>query len=147
MPHTYVDNVLHCVFSTAERRPFIHLELQPQLWSYMAGIAREHKIKTLLIGGMADHCHALIALPSTVCIADAMRWIKGGSSKWLREKHVRGFGWQEGFAAFGVSASQRDKVLAYIRNQPQHHRKIDFKSELITLLEKHGVEYDDRYLW
>jgi putative transposase len=113
----------------------------------MAGIAREHKIKTLLIGGMPDHCHALIALPSTVCIADAMRWIKGGSSKWFREKHVRGFGWQEGFAAFGVSASQRDKVLIYIRNQPQHHRKIDFKSELMTLLEKHGVEYDERYLW
>lgn len=147
MPHTFVDNVMHCVFSTAERKPFIEPRLQPELWSFMAGIARRHDIKPLLFGGVADHCHALIALPSRICIADAMRWIKGGSSKWFREKHVPTFHWQEGFAAFGVSASQRERVAAYIRRQPEHHRKLDFKIAFVSLLAKHGIQYDERYLW
>ena len=146
MPHTYVDNVHHCVFSTAERRPFIKKALQPRLWSYIAGIAKEHEIRPLLIGGVDDHCHALIALPTRICVADAMRWIKGGSSKWFKETYVRDFGWQEGFGAFGVSASQRSKVLDYIRRQREHHAKTDFKSEYVGLLKKHGIVFEEKYL-
>jgi putative transposase len=147
LPHTHIDNVLHFVFSTHERRPFIKETLQPELWAYMGGIAKKNGAKPIVIGGMEDHAHLLLALPSELAIAKAMQLIKGGSSKWFRDKYVRDFGWQQGFGGFSVSASLVPKVTAYIRGQKEHHRKFDFKEEYLLLLKKHGVAYDPKYLW
>ena len=148
MPHSYVSNLMHCVFSTKERFPLITPELESRLWPYLGGIARENKMKAIAIGGTRDHLHAFLSLPATMSFAKAVQLIKGGSSKWIHAFHEhRKFAWQEGYGAFSVSSSQADRTIAYIRRQKDHHRKRGFQDEFIDLLEKHGVEYDRRYLF
>jgi REP element-mobilizing transposase RayT len=146
---SYISAYFHCVFSTKERRPFITPELQERLWPFLGGIARQNKMKALEIGGVADHVHILLSLPSTMAVAKAVQLIKGGSSKWVHETFPdqRAFAWQEEYGAFSVSVSQLDKTIAYIRGQAKHHRKLTFQEEFLTLLKKHRIEYDERYLW
>ena len=106
-------------------------------------------MKAMAIGGTADHMHLLLSLPSMMSFAKAVQLIKGGSSKWVHEafpKHRR-FAWQEGYGAFSVSASQVPKTVRYITNQKEHHRKKSFQEEFLELLNKHGIEYDSRYVF
>ncbi len=140
---------MHCVFSTKERRPIITPELQIRIFQYIGGIARENKMKLIAAGGVADHVHILISLPKTISISKAMQLIKGGSSKWIHDTFPehRLFEWQEGYGAFSVSLSNQGRVVSYINNQPEHHKKQDFKSEFITFLKRHKIEYDERYVF
>ena len=82
---SYVSSYHHCVFSTKERRPLITPSLSQRLWPFLGGIARQNKMKAIEIGGVEDHVHILLSLPSTVPIAKALQLIKGGSSKWVHE--------------------------------------------------------------
>ena len=129
MAHSYVSNLMHCVFSTKERLTLITPELESRLWPYLGGIARENKMKAIAIGGTADHVHALLSLPGAVSFAKAVQLIKGGSSKWVHDtfREYRKFAWQEGYGAFSVSSSQIDQTVAYIQRQKEHHRKRDFQ--------------------
>lgn len=148
MSHTYCSSLYHCVFSTKERRRIIAPEIQPRLWAYMGGIAREHDSKALAIGGMGDHVHLLLSLPSSLSIATAMREIKGGSSRWMHQDcGLPGFEWQEGYGAFSIGPSQVEATVAYIAAQEVHHRKRDFQAEFIAILKKHRIEYDPRHIW
>jgi len=106
-------------------------------------------MKAIEIGGMPDHVHILLSLPSTVSIAKAMQLIKGGSSKWVHDTFSEHglFGWQVKYGAFGVSLSLLEKTIQYIRNQENHHRKMIFQEEFLALLKKHRIAYDERYLW
>src|SRR6266853_1382292 len=146
---SYVSSHIHCVFSTKERRPMIAPELRERLWPFMGGIAKQNQMKAIEIGGVADHIHILLSLPSTVSIAKAVQLIKGGSSKWVHETFPehRLFNWQAKYGAFGVSVSQLDRIIQYIRNQEEHHRKMSFQEEFLALLKKHRIDYDERYLW
>jgi putative transposase len=149
MPHSYVNNLMHCVFSTKERFPLIKPELESRLWPYIGGIARENRMKAIAIGGTIDHVHALLSLPAMMSFAKAVQLIKGGSSKWIhdtfREHHK--FAWQEGYGAFSVSSSQAQKTIAYFQRQKEHHHKKSFQDEFIDFLEKHGIKYDRRYVF
>ena len=124
-------------------------DLQARLWPFLGGIARQNKMKAIEIGGVEDHVHMLVSLPATMAIAKAAQLIKGGSSKWVHETFPehQSFGWQEKYGSFSVSASRLDEIECYIRNQPEHHRKMTFQEEFLTLLKKHDIEYDERYLW
>jgi len=149
MAHSYVNNLMHCTFSTKDRHPLIDSELESRLWPYMGGIAKENRMKALAIGGTADHVHALLSLPSMMSFAKAVQLIKGGSSKWIHDTFPgnKKFAWQEGYGAFSVSASQAAKTIAYINNQREHHRKKTFQEEFLELLKKHRIEYDSRYVF
>jgi REP element-mobilizing transposase RayT len=148
MSHTYCCSLYHCVFSTKDRRKTIIPEIQPRLWAYMGGIAREHQMTALGIGGIEDHVHLLLSLSSSISIAAAMREIKNASSHWMHETcAINGFEWQEGYGAFSVGWTQVSATLAYIARQEEHHRKRDFQAEYIAFLKKHGIEYDPRYVW
>jgi putative transposase len=148
MAHTYCSALFHCVFSTKERRKTIAPELQERLWAYMGGIARENEMKALAVGGMDDHAHVLLSLPSSAAIAEAMRKIKGGSSLWLHEScGLTGFEWQQGYGAFSIGWSQVDATVKYIATQQEHHRKRDFQVEFLAILKQHQMEYDARYVW
>ena len=149
MPHSYCSQLTHCVFSTKERLPIITPKLQERLFAYIGGIARENKIKLIAAGGIEDHVHLLLSLTRTVSISKAMQLIKGGSSKWIHETFPEhsSFEWQEGYGAFSVSMSNKGKVIAYINNQHEHHKKQDFKSEFISFLKRHEIEYDERYVF
>jgi putative transposase len=147
MPHSYVSNLVHYVFSTKERVPFIDQELESRLWPYMGGIARENGMKALAVGGTADHVHTLLSLPATLSVAKAIQLIKGGSSKWVHDQwpRYRRFAWQDGYGAFSISASQMKSVISYIDGQKEHHRKKTFEEEFLEFLDGYGVDYDRRY--
>jgi REP element-mobilizing transposase RayT len=146
---SYVSSYYHCVFSTKERRPLIGPALRERLWPFLGGIARQHEMKAIEIGGVSDHVHLLLSLPPTLAIAKAMQLIKGGSSKWVHDtfREHWAFAWQVKYAAFGVSTSLLDKTIAYIQTQEQHHRKMSFQEEFLALLKRHRIAYDERYLW
>jgi putative transposase len=146
MAHTYTHNLIHLVFSTKDRQPFIPNEKLPELWKYIVGIGKNHKIYVIAVGGMADHVHILFDLPKTMTLADSARIIKSNSSRWMRVTNRR-FSWQDAYGAFGVSESGRDATIAYIVNQAEHHKKRDFKAEYIAMLKKHNVDFDPRYVF
>jgi len=146
---SYISAHFHCVFSTKERRRLITPELRDRLWPFLGGIARQNKMKAIEIGGVEEHVHILLSLPSTMAISKALQLMKGGSSKWIHENFPehRLFAWQEEYGAFSVSVSQLDKTIEYIKGQEEHHRKMTFQEEFLALLKKHRIEYDERYLW
>jgi len=147
MAHTYCSALFHCVFSTKERRKTIAPDVQERLWAYMGGITRKNGMTALAVGGMEDHVHLLISLPSSMAIATAMREIKRGASRWMHEAGVREFAWQEGYGAFSVGRNQVDATVAYIARQKEHHRRRDFQAEFLAFLKKHRVAYDPRFVW
>ncbi|MGH9581230.1 MAG: IS200/IS605 family transposase, partial [Terriglobales bacterium] len=137
------------IWSTRERKPLIEPELKENLFAYLGGIVREMKGKALIVNGMHDHVHLLVELPPAVSVAELMRVAKANSSRWIHETRPghSGFAWQTGYAAFSVSRSHAASVSRYIAEQEKHHRKRTFQEELILFLKKHGIEYDERYLW
>jgi REP element-mobilizing transposase RayT len=149
MSGTYTNLLYHIGFSTQNRASLITKGLQADLHAYLGGIVREHEGIALSIGGMPDHVHILAKLKPKLAVSDVVRDIKAGSSKWINEiSRIRGrFGWQDGFSAFSVSFSQVARVRRYIENQEEHHRGTDFKVELLTMLRKNHVEFDETTLW
>ena len=149
MAGTYTNLLYHLVFSTQDRLPLVSRELQPDLYAYIGGIVRGEGGTLLEIGGMPDHVHLLAKFKPTVSIADMLRQIKTNSSKWVTEEKLkwRKFGWQDGYGAFSVSESQIGTVRQYIQQQEQHHRGRSYQDEFRELLERHGIDYDERYLW
>jgi putative transposase len=143
MSHAFAKNHIHLIFSTKGRSKIIPKEVQPQLWSYMAGICRNQGMAPIAINGMDDHAHALFHLPPSLALAKAVNLIKANSSKWMNE-HGRGFAWQEGYGAFSVSVSNTVAVADYIRNQELHHRNLTFEDEYLALLRKHGLEFNPK---
>jgi REP element-mobilizing transposase RayT len=123
--------------------------LRDRLWPFLGGIARQNKMKAIEIGGVADHVHILLSLPSTLSISKSLQLIKGGSSKWVHDTFPehRLFGWQVKYGAFGASVSLLDDIVQYIQDQEAHHQKMTFQEEFLILLKRHGVAYDERYLW
>lgn len=143
--HSFNSCLMHCVFSSKERRPLLSVGIRERLWPYLGGIARENGMKALAIGGTADHVHLLLSLPATLPVSKAMQLLKGNSSKWLGETFAelrpQGFAWQEGFGAFSIGISGVEDTIRYIRAQEEHHRKKSFREELEVFLKKHGYDY------
>jgi len=146
MPHTYAQNVIHIVFSTKDRRRSISKEFQSRLWAYVAGICQNHGILVHAVGGTDDHIHLLIQVPPVLSLAKAVLAIKSNSSRWANEQGSK-LAWQQGYAAFSVSASLVPAVVRYIHTQESHHRKMTFDAEFLALLKKHGVEFDPRFVF
>lgn len=142
--HSFVSCLIHVVFSTKERRPWITSDIQDRLWPYLGGIARENKMKALKVGGVEDHVHILLSLPSTLTIAKAVQLLKGNSSKWIHETFpkLKTFEWQEGYGAFSIGVSGIEDTVKYIENQAEHHHKQSFQDELKAFLAKHALEYE-----
>ncbi|MFY9819970.1 MAG: IS200/IS605 family transposase [Thermoanaerobaculia bacterium] len=148
MASTFTNLLFHIVFSTKDRLPVIHGDLREPLYEYMGGIIRSEGGILLEIGGVPDHVHLLVKSKADIALSDLVGHIKAGSSKWRNKKNTKAnrFEWQVGYGAFSVSESQVSRVRKYIQTQEAHHAKVSFKDELITLLKKHGIEYDERYL-
>jgi len=145
--HTYISELVHCVFSTKNRRNLIPPEIQSDLWAFIGGIAHKNGFKALMVGGTENHAHVLLSLPATMPLAKAMQLIKGASSHWMNENHTKDFAWQEGYGAFTVGISQKADTVAYIRSQADHHRKRSFEEEFVAFLKRHDVDYDPQYVF
>ena len=145
---SYVSLNYHIVFATKERRPWLNDHLRPQLVAYMGGIIRSMKGTLLEANGPADHMHLAATIHPTACVSDFAQEIKVGSSKWIHAncRDLATFAWQDGYAAFTVSRSVMPSVIKYISTQQEHHEKLTFVQELRLMLEKHDIQFDERYL-
>lgn len=146
---TFTNLLYHVVYSTKYRRPSLTATWRDDLYGYIGGIVREQKGTLLRAGGVEDHIHLLVKLSPTLAISDVLRTVKANSSRWINERSdVRQrFEWQSGYAAFSVSESMVAKVIRYIDNQEAHHRKKTFEEEFLEILQRHGVNYDPRYVF
>jgi len=142
MPNSYVSNHVHVVFTTKNRAKTIREEVQPKLWAYFAGIAKNHGMHAVAIGGIEDHVHALINLGKILGIAKAVQTLKANSSRWMNERRPSRFEWAEGYFACSVSRSLVPSVAKYIAKQKEHHKKMDSAKEFLLLLKKHGMKMD-----
>jgi REP element-mobilizing transposase RayT len=148
MPSTYTSLHAHLIFSTKERVPLIVKEWRDRLHAYLGGIVKGLQAVPLAIGGIDDHVHLLVGLKSSHRLDYFLRDVKADSSEWIhRELGEEKFVWQKGYGAFSVCRSELAAVTAYILNQEEHHRRVNFQEEYIQLLKEYGVEYDERYLW
>ncbi len=150
MSQSLAKLVVHFVFSTKDRRPFLRDDnLRAQLHDYLGGILRHNGSQPLAAGGTADHVHVLTALSRTCSAADAVKELKRGSTLWLKAKapDLAGFNWQSGYGVFSLGFSQIAPAMKYVARQAEHHQKVSFKDEFLGLLRRYEIAADERYLW
>jgi REP element-mobilizing transposase RayT len=140
---------IHLTFSTKDRRRQLTPDICAELCPYIGGIIERRGSEPIIQCATADHIHCLFLLSPNVALANLIRDIKANSSRWLRERFTghHDFAWQNGYGAFSVSKSNVKNVAAYIASQEEHHRRVSFQEELVALLKKHEIPYDERYLW
>ena len=149
MPTTHHGILVHVVFSTKQRFKVLSPHWRNELYAMMGAIVQEHKSIILRAGGIEDHVHLLLKTNPSIAIADTVKLIKGNSSRWINDdqKINARFQWQKGYGAFSVSESMSDTVKKYIENQEQHHRNQSFKDEDLSILNKHKIEFDERFVF
>jgi putative transposase len=149
MGQSLVKNYLHIIYSTKHRQPFIHEQVQPELYSYFGGICNKLECYPVKIGGHLDHVHILCLLSKKIALMKFIEELKSHSSKWIKTKGVdlQNFYWQDGYGAFSVYPDEIDIVASYIENQKEHHSKKTFQDEYREVLKRFKVDYDERYVW
>ena len=150
MPQSLSNVLLHVVYSTKHRTPFLRRpEVRDVMTGYLVGTLRNIKCPAVLVGVVEDHVHILCNLHRTVSIATLAEEVKTSSSSRIKEEgpQLKDFHWQNGYGAFSVSQSNVEEVKAYIANQDDHHRQRTFQDEYRLLLQRHGIEFDERYVW
>jgi REP element-mobilizing transposase RayT len=149
MPQSLSKVIIHIIFSTKDREPWVDRAVRARLHAYVATICRDLDADALRVGGVADHLHIITTLPRTLSQAGMVETVKKTSSKWMKglDPKYRGFYWQRGYGAFSIGPSQVDAVLKYIEDQEEHHRTRSFQEEYREFLGRYGVEFDERYVW
>jgi putative transposase len=150
VPQSLSNVLIHVVFSTKHRQPYLRTpDLGGIMTGYVVGILRNVKCPSLIVGAVEDHMHILCSLHRTVTIANLVEQVKTSSSARIKEEGpaLREFHWQNGYGAFSVSPSNLEQVRTYIAGQEEHHRKRTFQEEFRLMLERHGIQYDERYVW
>ncbi len=150
MSQSLAKILVHTVFSTKERRPFLRdAALREELHRYLGGILNHLDCQPVIVGGIEDHVHLLSSLSRTCQVAEMVKELKRGSSLWIKERArtMSDFAWQNGYGIFSVSLSRIEAVQRYIAEQAQRHRKLSFQDEFRQLLKRHRIAYDERYLW
>ena len=149
MSQTHHGVLIHVVFSTKLRYPLISDEWRDDLFAYIGGMAKDHKATVLASGGIEDHVHLLVKIHPSFAISDTVKLIKANSSRWINQQgkvNCR-FEWQRGYGVFSVSQSMSETVKRYLAGQRKHHRQQDFRGEYLEMLRRHGVEFDERYVF
>lgn len=148
MGHTYSNILIHALFSTKDRHPWLRKEVRQELFPYLGGTVNKLGGQSVIVNGVADHVHMLFVVPPSVALADMMEKAKASSSGWVKKRwpELQKFGWQTGYTAFSVSRSNADTVKRYVERQEQHHQKMSFQEEVVAFLKKHEIDYDPRYL-
>ena len=150
VPQSLAKILVHTVFSTKDRRPFLRDKpLRDELHRYLGGIMTNLDCQPVIVGGVEDHVHLLCALSRTCDAAAMVKEVKRGSSLWLKTKSpdLADFAWQNGYGIFSIGFSQIASVRDYIAGQEEHHRKVSFQDELRQLLRRYEIEFDERYVW
>jgi putative transposase len=148
MPQSLARLLVHLVFSTKNRVPFLQSpQLRSEVHAYLTATLQAKDCEPVQVGGVADHVHLLFGLSRTISLANLVKDLKTSSTKMMREKGHRDFSWQTGYGAFSVSESNKSAVISYIGDQEMHHRKMTFQEEIRAFLKKHSMRFDERYIW
>jgi REP element-mobilizing transposase RayT len=149
MPQSLSRILVHLVFSTKSRLPVLTPAIQTELHPYLKGTLDGINCPALQVGGVEDHVHLFFGLARTLSIADVVETLKTSSSKWIKTKgpEFADFHWQAGYGAFSIGQSGAPAVIAYVKNQVEHHRKMSFQDEYRELLHRYDVDFDERYVW
>ena len=139
--------LVHVIFSTKNRSPVIGATDRAPLHGYLAGVVRQVGCDAIRVGGTADHIHALVSIGRVLSVAEVVQQMKIESSKWMKRRGASAFGWQAGYGAFSIGASQVEALVRYIDQQEAHHRRATFQEELRRVLHRYGVAFDERYVW
>ncbi len=147
---THRQLLYHIVFSTKNRKNYLAKKpFREEVFAFMAGVCKELGGYAIIVGGYHDHVHLLTRIPSSLAVSDFVGKVKSNTSRHVNATSglILKFGWQDGFGAFTVSMSQKDKVYRYIENQEEHHGSTTFETEYVSLLRKHEIEFDERYVF
>ena len=149
MPQSLSLVIIHVIFSTKERRPFLVPDTRPKIHAYLATVARNADCEAYRVGGVADHVHLAIRLSRSITIAKLVETLKTASSKWLKTESpaLSAFSWQRGYGCFSVGPSDLEALKDYIDSQEEHHKTRTFQDEFRMFLKKYGVECDEAYVW
>ncbi len=149
MAETYAQIYVHIVFSVYQRESLVNPAFRETLQKYITGIITKKSQKLFSIYCMPDHVHILVSMNPDISISSLVRDIKNNSTRFMNaQAGLNGvFRWQEGFGAFTYSRSQIPDVVRYIENQPRHHQNTSFEEEYIGILNRFGVQYDERYVF
>ncbi len=149
MPQSLSNILIHLIWSTKDRHPWLEPGLREKAHAFLAGTVRQCDCEAYRVGGVADHVHLAVRLSRTLSVADLVKEIKTASSKWVkaRDATLHHFAWQQGYGAFSVGMSQKDTLLHYIDTQEEHHRTHTFQDEYRSFLKKYGIDHDERYVW
>ena len=149
MPQSLSKVIIHIIFSTKDRQAWLDRDVRPRMHAYVATVCRDLNAEALRVGGVADYLHVVTTLPRTISQAAMVETVKKTSSKWIKglDPKYQQFYWQRGYGAFSVSPSQLEAVVKYVAAQQNHHRGRTFQEEYRELMRKHGVAFDERYVW
>lgn len=149
MPQSLSSLHIHLIFSTKNRQPFLTDSIRDALHAYMAATLSNIGCPPMLINSVEDHVHILFDLSRTVAVSKVVEEIKKATSKWIKTQgpEFAGFAWQAGYGAFAVSESKVDVIRKYIEGQKEHHRKRTFQEEFRQFLQRHGITFDEQYVW
>ena len=147
MPQSLSNVLIHIIFSTKNRETVIVDEGKKNIHAYIATVVRDMGANAYRVGGTEDHVHIACSLPRTLSQSDFIKKIKGASSQWGKEHGLNDLYWQNGFGIFSISISHLPKLLQYIENQVEHHKKKTFKEEFREFLNRYNIEYDEKYVW
>jgi putative transposase len=149
MPQSLCNILIHLIFSTKDRHPWLEPGIREKAHAFLAGVVRQCDCEAYRVGGVADHVHLAVRLSRTISIADLVKEIKIASNKWVKMQDValNTFAWQQGYGVFSVGMSQKEALLHYIDTQEEHHRTRTFQDEYRDFIKKYGIEYDERYVW
>jgi REP element-mobilizing transposase RayT len=149
MPQSLSSILVHLIFATKGREPFITPAVERELHAYLAAVFRECGSPALTVNGTANHVHVLCALSRKMTVADLVEEVKKRSSKWIKTKGpgLGAFQWQTGYGAFSIGQSNVPALNRYIAGQKERHRRKTFEEEYEMFLQKYGVEYDENYVW
>ena len=146
---SFANLKIHFIWSTKSREKLLHPSFRNELFKHIGGITKKRKHILLAAGGIEDHLHLLVGFHQSSSISDYVRDVKSNSSIWIKENqtNLKGFAWQTKYGAFSVSQSSVDEVKKYICNQEEHHKKMTYQQEFLILLAKHGISFDQKYVW
>ena len=149
MAQSLADIILHLVFSTKGRKPWIQPDIEEELYQYISGVCRNLDSPVIKINGVEDHIHVLLQLGKTIPMSKLISEMKSSSSQWIKTKDHRyhNFSWQAGYGGFSVSRPSLDGAKTYLSRQKEHHKKVSFKEELLAMLQRAGISYNEKYLW
>ena len=144
---TYTQIIYQIVFGTWRRRKVLTNPNRKELFKYMWGVLAEKKCHPYIINGIEDHVHFVTHIHPSIALASLIKDIKLASTYHIKHNNLfENFnGWQEGYGAFTYTIKEKERLVNYVKNQEEHHKKQRYKDEYSDLLQEHGIEFDERY--